>query len=59
MVRLIHGWVRVKAGVRHDAIDEIVNDYRDAVNSAQTIVKGSFFGSAAMIISFLFWLFVF
>ena len=40
-MRFVHRWVGVQARIGHDAIDEIIDHGRDAINSAQTLVKGS------------------
>src|SRR2546430_1788797 len=39
MVGFVHGWVGVQPRVSHDAVNEIVNDAGDAVNSAESIVE--------------------
>jgi hypothetical protein len=42
MMSFVHQWVRVQTRIRHNAVDEIVYDGRDAVNAAQTLIEGWF-----------------
>ena len=39
-MRFVHGGVGVQARIVHDAIDEIIDDSRNAVNSAEAFVEG-------------------
>src|SRR5436190_5197108 len=41
VMRFIHGGIGVQAGISHDAVDEIINHRRDAINSAEAFVEGS------------------
>jgi hypothetical protein len=40
MVGFLHGWVGVQPRVSHDAVNEIVDDAGNAVNSAEAFVEG-------------------
>jgi hypothetical protein len=40
VVRVVDGGIGVEAGVDHDAIDEVVDYRRDAVDTAETLVQG-------------------
>ena len=40
VVRFVHGRVGVQARISHDAIDEIIDHRRDAINPAETLVEG-------------------
>ncbi len=40
VMRFVHGWVGVQAGITHDAIDKVIDHGRDAINSAETFVEG-------------------
>ena len=39
MMSLIYPWVRIQARVGHDAIDEVIHDGGDAVDTAEPLVK--------------------
>ena len=38
VVRLIYSWVGIQAGISHYAVNEIVNDAGNAINSAEAFV---------------------
>jgi hypothetical protein len=40
VVSFVNGWVGVQAGVIHDAVDEIIDDRRNAADSAEAFVEG-------------------
>ena len=40
VVGFVHSWVSVQAGIVHDAINQIVDDAGNAVNSAEAFVEG-------------------
>jgi len=42
VVGFVDGWVRIQPGIRHDAINKIIDDTRDAVNSAEAFVEAGF-----------------
>jgi hypothetical protein len=42
VVGFVDGWVRIQPGIRHDAINKIIDDTRDAVNSAKAFVEAGF-----------------
>jgi hypothetical protein len=42
VVRFVDGWVLIQPGVRHEAINKIIDDTRDAVNSAEAFAEAGF-----------------
>ena len=48
-MRLVDFRIRVKARIRHDAIDEIVRDGRDGIPAAQAFVRRWALGDPAFI----------
>ena len=39
VMRFVHKWVGIEPRISHDAVNEIVNDARNAINSAEAFVK--------------------
>jgi hypothetical protein len=40
VVGFVHGWVGIDAGIVHDAINEVIHDSCNAVNSSEPFVEG-------------------
>jgi hypothetical protein len=39
MMRFVHRRVRVEAGIIHDAVDKIIDDGGDAIDSTESLIK--------------------
>ena len=39
MMGLVYPWIRIQSGICHNAVDEVIDDSSDAIDTAESLVK--------------------